>query len=115
MPFDPQPHTPGIGRADVWVFDAAATGDALGGEPLTILSLFGDTLRPLAVSPDGSRVYAGVFNSGNRTTIVHADIGGGGLEKPGPQADAAELGENNKVNLVKHCLHRHQLWREPGP
>jgi sugar lactone lactonase YvrE/mono/diheme cytochrome c family protein len=101
VPFDPQPHTPGIGRADVWVFDAAATGDALGGEPLTILSLFGDTLRPLAVSPDGSRVYAGVFNSGNRTTIVHADIGGGGLEKPGPQADAAGNPQPRTAMIVR--------------
>lgn len=101
VPFDPQPHTPGIGRADVWVFDAAATGDALGGEPLTILSLFGDTLRPLAVSPDGSRVYAGIFNSGNSTTIVHADIGGGGLEKPGPQADAAGNPQPRTAMIVR--------------
>jgi hypothetical protein len=32
-----------------------------------------------------------------------------------PQADAAELGENNKMNLVNRFLHHHQLWREPGP
>jgi YVTN family beta-propeller protein len=87
VPFDPQPLTPGVGRADVWVFDAANPGDGIGGTPLHILSLFGDTLRPLAVSPDGSRVYAGVFNSGNRTTVLEADIANGGLQKPGPLAD----------------------------
>ncbi len=62
--------TPGIGRADVWVFDAADQGEAPGGTPLTILSLFGDSPGPLAVSPDGSKVYAGIFKSGNQTTIV---------------------------------------------
>ena len=35
--------TPGIGRADVWVFDVNDTGSGMGGDPLTILSLFGDT------------------------------------------------------------------------
>ena len=63
--------TPGIGRADVWVFDATALGASLGGNPLTIVTLFGDTPRPLAVSPDGSTVYAGVFHSGNQTTALH--------------------------------------------
>ncbi len=65
--------TPGIGRADVWVFDATSTGGGIGGSPLTIVTLFGDTPRALAVSPDGSTVYAGIFHSGNRTTTVHAD------------------------------------------
>jgi DNA-binding beta-propeller fold protein YncE len=61
---------PGIGRADVWVFDARELGDSLGGEPIAVLTLFGDKPRALAVSPDGKRVYASVFKSGNRTTIV---------------------------------------------
>lgn len=63
--------TPGIGRADVWVFDAANPGSAPGGTPLTIVTLFGDTPRPLAVSPDGSTVYAGIHHSGNKTTVLH--------------------------------------------
>jgi DNA-binding beta-propeller fold protein YncE len=63
--------TPGIGRADVWVFDATAPGAGIGGNPLTIVTLFGDTPRPLAVSPDGATVYAGVFHSGNQTTALH--------------------------------------------
>ena len=62
--------TEGRGRADVWVFDATNPGAPLGGVPLTILTLFGDTPRPLAVSPDGSTVYAGVFHSGNQTTTI---------------------------------------------
>jgi DNA-binding beta-propeller fold protein YncE len=70
-PFDPQLTTPGIGRADVWVFDAAQLGTSLGGSPLKILTLFSDTPRALAVTPDGSRVYAAAFHSGNRTTVLH--------------------------------------------
>ena len=54
VPFDPQLTTPGVGRADVWVFDAHSLGRALGGTPLTIVTLFTDTPRALAVSPDGS-------------------------------------------------------------
>src|SRR5437870_2674011 len=62
--------TPGIGRADVWVFDATSLGAALGGTPLAVVNLFGDTPRALAVSPNGNTVYAAVFQSGNRTTAV---------------------------------------------
>ena len=62
--------TPGIGRADVWVFNVASLGDALGGSPLTIVTLLGDTPRALEVSPDGATVYAAVFKSGNRTTTI---------------------------------------------
>ena len=69
-PGDPQLTTEGVGRADVWVFDTANLGAALGGTPLTILSHFGDTPRALAVSPDGTQVFAAVFHSGNRTTTL---------------------------------------------
>src|SRR5215471_6438858 len=59
IPFDPQLTTPGVGRADVWVFDATSGGDSrsMGGTPLTILTFFADTPRALAVTPDGSKVY----------------------------------------------------------
>ncbi|HEX2691920.1 MAG TPA: beta-propeller fold lactonase family protein [Kofleriaceae bacterium] len=70
IPFDPQLTTPGVGRADVWVFDANALGNTLGGSPLTIVTLFTDTPRALAVTPDGSRVYAAGFHTGNRTATV---------------------------------------------
>jgi DNA-binding beta-propeller fold protein YncE len=67
---DPQLTTPGVGRADVWVFDANALGTAFGGVPLRIVTLFGDTPRALAVSPDGGTVYAAIFKSGNQTTVI---------------------------------------------
>ena len=71
IPYDPKLTTPGQGRADVWVFDTHATGRRkLGGEPLTILTLFTDTPRALAVTPDGSKVYAAGFQTGNRTMTV---------------------------------------------
>ncbi len=71
---DPQLTTPGVGRADVWVFDPANLGTALGGRPLAIVTLFGDTPRGLAVSPDGATVYAAIFHSGNQTTPVSAGL-----------------------------------------
>jgi DNA-binding beta-propeller fold protein YncE len=62
--------TAGIGRADVWVFDAGSLGSTLGGTPTRILSFFADTPRGLAVTPDGSTVYVGAFQSGNQTTVI---------------------------------------------
>jgi DNA-binding beta-propeller fold protein YncE len=62
--------TQGVGRADVWVFDANNPGSALGGTRLTKLTFFADTPRALAVSADGTTVYAAAFNSGNQTTTV---------------------------------------------
>ena len=85
-PFEPELQTPGIGRADVWVFDSADQGDGLGGEPLTILNMFGDTTRGLARNVDGTKVYTAVFNSGNKTTVLTDDRGEGGIDKPTPVA-----------------------------
>ncbi|MEW6271507.1 MAG: hypothetical protein AB1689_19670, partial [Thermodesulfobacteriota bacterium] len=62
--------TAGQGRADVWVFDALNLGSSLGGTPLNVVTLFGDTPRALAASADGSKVYAAVYFSGNRTTVI---------------------------------------------
>jgi DNA-binding beta-propeller fold protein YncE len=70
IPFDPQLTVPGVGRADVWVFDANSLGHTLGGTPLTIVTLFTDTPRALAVTPDGTRVYAAGFHTGNQTTTA---------------------------------------------
>lgn len=67
---DPQLGTPGIGRADVWVFPVAGERVSMAGIPLTIITLFTDTPRALAVSPDGGTVYAAGFRTGNRTTTV---------------------------------------------
>ena len=60
----------GTGRADVWVFDASMLGTSLEGDPLVVLTLFGDRPRALAATPDGSLVFAAVFRSGNRTMTV---------------------------------------------
>ncbi|NRB41303.1 MAG: hypothetical protein HRU20_22995 [Pseudomonadales bacterium] len=74
--------TPGIGRADVFVFDANNLGKELGGTPETVISLFADTPRSLTVSSDGNTVYAAAFLSGNQTTTVAAQAVAG--QKPGP-------------------------------
>ncbi len=93
IPFDPQLTTPGVGRADVWVFDADHLGATLTGTPLTVVTLFSDTPRALAVTPDGSKVYAAAFHSGNRTTTVpealvpNGGVAAGGM--PGPDTNAA--------------------------
>jgi YVTN family beta-propeller protein len=68
---DPQLTTEGVGRADVWVFDADAPGSSVGGTPNRILSFFGDTPRALATSTDKSKVYVGVHFSGNRTAAIN--------------------------------------------
>ncbi|MBI2933680.1 MAG: hypothetical protein HYY16_18710, partial [Planctomycetes bacterium] len=80
VPYDPQLTMPGIGRADVWVFDT----DAMDDMPTAILNVFTDTPRALAASPDGTRVYAAGFHTGNRTTTVFEDVvrANGGLPAP---------------------------------
>jgi DNA-binding beta-propeller fold protein YncE len=83
-PNDPQLTTPGVGRADVWVFDATALGAPLGGTPVTIVTLFGDTPRALATDPSGQTVYAAVFHSGNQTTTVTEQAVCDGFDSAGP-------------------------------
>ena len=94
---DPQLTTEGIGRADVWVFDAASPGSILGGVPVQILSFFADTPRALAT--DGTTVYVAAFHSGNRTTGVpetsvpnvftnSCGAGDVGVGMPGPSNNA---------------------------
>jgi YVTN family beta-propeller protein len=79
-PGDPQLITPGVGRADVWVFDATNRTAAP-----TVLTLFADTPRALAVTPDGATVYAAAFQSGNQTTsIPETEVSSGGGLPPFP-------------------------------
>lgn len=88
VPYDPQLTTPGIGRADVWVFDPSNLGSALSGSPVTIINLFSDTPRALAVSADGKSVYAAGFKTGNQTAPLwegRVSVNGG---LPGPVFDA---------------------------
>ena len=83
-PIDPALTTAGVPRALVQVFDATASDDSLGGTPVAVVELFGDTPRALAVSPGGDTVYAAVLRSGNRTTTVHeqAVCDGGSAARP---------------------------------
>ncbi len=83
---DPQLARASVGRADVWVFDALAPGEAVGGVPLRIVQLFGDTPRALAVSPDGATVYAAIFNSGNQTTVIDHKVVCDGFDRARPCA-----------------------------
>ena len=78
--------TRGQGRADVWVFDAANLDESLTGNPLTIVTLFADTPRALAASPDGATVYAAPLFSGNGTTTLHRDAVL--FRKPQPRASS---------------------------
>jgi DNA-binding beta-propeller fold protein YncE len=73
--------TPGIGRAQLWIFDAEKPE-----APPQKLTLFGTKPRALAVSSDGRRVYAAVFLSGNGTTSVSGE-------------DAVRLGRARQLNL----------------
>ena len=103
VPYDPQLTAPGVGRADVWVFDADHLGNTLTGTPLTIVTLFSDTPRALAVSPDGGKVYAAAFHSGNRTTTVHeafipdGGVAAGGLPGPNTNADGVRQIETGLI------------------
>lgn len=73
--------TPGIGRAQLWVFDAARPA-----APARIVTLFGAKPRALAASADGRRVYAAVFLSGNGTASVSGD-------------DAVRLGRARRISF----------------
>jgi DNA-binding beta-propeller fold protein YncE len=80
---DPQLTTPGIPRADVWVFDPSNLGNTMGGTPVKIMSFFTDTPRALAVSPDQNTVYVAGFKTGNQTTtIIQGRVCTGFTNKP---------------------------------
>ena len=78
--------TPGTGRADIWIYDAAQLDDSLNGKPLSVLTLPSDVPRALAISNDGRTVYAASFMSGNRTTVLHRDALN--IPKPGISTSA---------------------------
>ncbi|WP_438025001.1 hypothetical protein [Sorangium sp. So ce233] len=96
-PVDPALTTPGVGRADVWVFSAASPSAA----PLTIITLFSDTPRALAATPDGARVYAAAFHSGNRTTVVETNVVNLGLGLPPPTTNAAGAAQPSAPLIVR--------------
>lgn len=100
IPFDPKLTTPGTGRADVWVFDARDLGTAWAGTPLAIVNLFSDTPRALAVSPDGSKVYAAAFHSGNQTTV--ASQLPGPFTSPPPNGNFEGVAQSPEALIVKY-------------
>jgi len=57
--------------------------------PPTVISIFGQDPRALDTSPDRSKVYVAVFESGNRTTILPETtvVNGGGPPPPNPPMD----------------------------
>ncbi len=105
-PVDFAPLTPGVGRADVWVFDATKV-DSGNREPLKIVTMFGMPPRGLAVSPNGKKVYAGIYKSGNQTAIATHN---GRLKgefstkygKPAPNDDATGVHAPNTGLIVKY-------------
>jgi len=107
-PIDPRLTSGGIGRADVWVFDSTDTGAGAVGTPLTILTLFGDSPRALASSPDGSRVYAAIFRSGNQTTTMWP-AALGGFPKPPPNDSADGVTEPTTGVILKW---RNGFWQD---
>ena len=87
-PADPQLTTEGIGRADVWVFDATSLGTSIGGTPIEIVTFFADTPRALAVSPDRNTIYLAAFHSGNQTTVINETVVPDGFDSAGPSGGA---------------------------
>lgn len=90
--------TPGIGRADVWVYhldDHRLPNRSAD----NILTLFTDSPRGLAVSPDGKTVYAAGFLSGNQTTVLMPQA----LDKPkaGPHDSADGIAEPGTGLIVR--------------
>jgi DNA-binding beta-propeller fold protein YncE len=83
-------------RADVWVIDAKNPQ-----EKPDIVTLFGDTPRPLATNAEGSVVYAGILHSGNQTSVVGADTVDGRMPPPLMNVDdvpAPDVGQIIKYN-----------------
>ncbi|MGH8590027.1 MAG: hypothetical protein ACREXX_12070 [Gammaproteobacteria bacterium] len=105
---DPELTTEGVGRADVWVFDADQLGTSLGGDPLTVITLFTDTPRALAATPDGALVYAAGFQTGNRTTAINEFLVRKGTAPPfarvypGPLTNHALIPQPTVALIVKY-------------
>lgn len=89
--------TPGLGRADVWVYNLDTAGALQDDTPNDILSLFTDTPRALAVSADKRFVYAAGFFTGNQTTVIMPQA----LDRPkaGPH-DSVDGAEEPGTGLI---------------
>lgn len=75
-PVDYEPFKIG-GAADIWVIDRNRPQEAPG-----IVTLFGDVPRPLATNAEGTIVYAGIFKSGNQTSVVTTNAVNGRMPPP---------------------------------
>ncbi|MEO0972712.1 MAG: hypothetical protein AAFX85_06415, partial [Pseudomonadota bacterium] len=80
----------GTGNADIWVFDTQALGPEAAGTPLTVINLFTDVPRALAVSPDGLTVYAAGFMTGNQSTVIPARQVAGELPPPATNVEGID-------------------------
>jgi len=78
--------TPGVGRAQIWVFNADEVHKL--NSTAKIITLFGSKPRALAASADGRFVYAATFLSGNGTATVSGE-------------DALRLGKANHLQFEK--------------
>ena len=75
-------------------------------------TLFGDTPRALAVSPDGSTVYAAVFHSGNQTTpLSEGVVCNGGAGAPPCTSIAGEHDVPGRPAGAEHELQRRAAAR----
>lgn len=102
-PSDLDPVEPGTDRADVWIFDTRYANS----EPEKVLTLFGMAPRGLAVTPDGSTVYAAIYKSGNQTTTAAHNYRVWGKtstlnSKPGPNTDVNGVVAPNTGVIVKY-------------
>ena len=98
---DPQLTQQGVGRADLWVFNRRNLRSSMGGAPETIITLFGDTPRALAVTPDGGTVYAAIFHSGNQTTVV-GNLSLLPLRKANPTTSVSGIPQPETALIVKY-------------
>jgi DNA-binding beta-propeller fold protein YncE len=90
--------TPGTPRALVWVYEVDDLGAGIGGTPVNVIELFADTPRGLAVSPDGTTVYAAAMRSGNQTTIVGSgDVRSGGGPPSSPPGSTPDPPDNGLI------------------
>ena len=125
-PADPRLTTPGIDRADVWVFDRTSLGATVGGTPIEVLTFFADTPRALAT--DGTNVYVAAFMSGNQTMTIGdtavpdgfdgaAPVGGapGGVPGPNDNAGGAPAPESGVIVKFDGADWRDALNRSWNP